>query len=206
MADHIPGGMPALGRGRDHDPEHGTCLMELTAFLAGEPHSDKPACTHPVLAAVARVVNDASSDPARAALACPAPALIGTTDTGWRTTDALIDLCAARTALLAPPIWRPRLLRALRQTRHRRRRPPTAAPTDRELASAARTATVAAASLAVATVDERDHLLRQLLLDCLDSYTVAAGHRQPVIPHEPPPSTAPLPDPTGHFGQIGGRR
>jgi hypothetical protein len=149
--------------------------MELTAFLAGEPHTDRPACTHPVLAAVARVVNDASSDPGRSALARLAPQLIGTTDTGWRTTDALVELCAGRTALLAPPIWRPRLLRALRQTRRRRDRPPTAPPTDRQLASATRTATIAAASLTIGAVDERDQLLRQLLLDCLATYTAATS-------------------------------
>jgi hypothetical protein len=31
-----------LERGSHDDPLHGTCLMELTAFLAGEPHSDHP--------------------------------------------------------------------------------------------------------------------------------------------------------------------
>ena len=63
MAHHAPAGVPILSRGRHHDPGHGVCLMELTAFLAGEPHTDHPACTHPVLAAVARVANDATSDP-----------------------------------------------------------------------------------------------------------------------------------------------
>ena len=39
--------------------------MELASLLAGEPWSDHPACTHPLLAAVARHVNDHTSDGGR---------------------------------------------------------------------------------------------------------------------------------------------
>ncbi len=35
--------------------------MELASYLAGERWSDHPACTHPLLAAVARDVNDYTS-------------------------------------------------------------------------------------------------------------------------------------------------
>ena len=39
--------------------------MEYASFLAGEKFSDHPSCTHPMLAAMARNVNDAVSDEAR---------------------------------------------------------------------------------------------------------------------------------------------
>lgn len=41
------------------------CAMEMVAWLAGEPHSDEPKCSCPVLAAFVRACNDAMSDPAR---------------------------------------------------------------------------------------------------------------------------------------------
>jgi hypothetical protein len=52
--------------------------MEATAVLAGEPHSDRPACVHPVLATLARVVNDAVADEVRATLLPLSVRLIGT--------------------------------------------------------------------------------------------------------------------------------
>jgi len=39
--------------------EDGTCLMEAVAYLAGEPHTDAPACACPVLTAYAAALNDA---------------------------------------------------------------------------------------------------------------------------------------------------
>lgn len=39
--------------------------MEMVAWLAGEPHSDEPQCSCPVLAAFVRACNDAMSDDAR---------------------------------------------------------------------------------------------------------------------------------------------
>jgi len=42
-----------------HDSfEHGACVMELSAYLAGEPHGDSPACVSPVIAAFLRRWND----------------------------------------------------------------------------------------------------------------------------------------------------
>lgn len=41
------------------------CAMEMVAWLAGEPHSDEPACACPVIAAFVRACNDAMSDQAR---------------------------------------------------------------------------------------------------------------------------------------------
>ena len=51
--------------------------MELVSYVAGERWTDHPRCTHPLLAALARAVNDASSDVARPLLAPLVPAVIG---------------------------------------------------------------------------------------------------------------------------------
>jgi hypothetical protein len=88
--------------------------MELASRLAGEPWSDHPACVHPVLAAVARGVNDAVADACRARLVSLVPRLIGTAAAG-PARDQRSDLgrcaritirCAAaalsRTSVLGP--------------------------------------------------------------------------------------------------------
>ena len=51
--------------------------MEFASLLAGERWSDRPACTHPLLAAVARHVNDCTSDAGRPRLAGLIPSVIG---------------------------------------------------------------------------------------------------------------------------------
>jgi hypothetical protein len=52
--------------------------MEYVSVLAGARFSDHPACTDPVVATVARMVNDASTDAGRPLLASFAPALAET--------------------------------------------------------------------------------------------------------------------------------
>lgn len=73
----LPDDLPILGRGRHRRPRDGACLMELVSVLAGERWSDSPRCTHPVLAHLARKVNDAVSDEARQPLAQRAAELAG---------------------------------------------------------------------------------------------------------------------------------
>lgn len=65
---HVPGGLPPPGRFAHLHPDDGACLMEAAALLAGDRFTDSPAGTHPVLAALARAVNDSVGDPARLAL------------------------------------------------------------------------------------------------------------------------------------------
>jgi hypothetical protein len=65
----MPTALPILAAGRHRSPRHGACLMEYTSVLAGERFSDSPHCTDPVLAAVARAVNDYSGDGARQRIA-----------------------------------------------------------------------------------------------------------------------------------------
>ncbi len=74
--------------------------MEFASYLAGERWSDHPACTHPVLAQLARQVNDVTSDGARTRLAHLIPSVIGLTSTDLRV-DARI---AMRAALAAVPV------------------------------------------------------------------------------------------------------
>src|SRR5579875_1078486 len=74
-APRIPDGI-WLSPGR-HRRGSETCLMELTAVLAGERKTDGPACTDPVLAALARAVNDVTTDDNRQRLIRLIPDLIG---------------------------------------------------------------------------------------------------------------------------------
>ncbi|TMR96010.1 hypothetical protein EJK15_25780 [Nonomuraea basaltis] len=72
--------------------------MELASYLAGERWSDHPACTHPLLAALARLVNDNTSDESRAELVGLVPSIIGLASDDLRV-DARIALRCATTAL-----------------------------------------------------------------------------------------------------------
>ena len=54
--------------------------MEYASLLAGERWTDSPACTHPVIAEMARTVNDRMEDEDRHKLAVLIPSVIGTAD------------------------------------------------------------------------------------------------------------------------------
>lgn len=90
--------MPVLSRGRHRNPKRGACFMELASYLAGERWSDHPACTHPLLAALARLVNDNTGDESRAKLVQLVPSIIGLASDDLRV-DARIALRCATTAL-----------------------------------------------------------------------------------------------------------
>jgi hypothetical protein len=90
--------LPVLSRGKHRSPRKGACFMEFASFLAGERWGDHPACTHPLLAAVARHVNDYTSDAGRARLVGLIPSVIGLTGDDLRI-DARIALRSATTAL-----------------------------------------------------------------------------------------------------------
>jgi hypothetical protein len=89
---------PILSPGKHRNPRTGACFMELASLLAGERWSDHPACTHPLLAALARHVNDHTSDADRARLAPLIPSVIGLTGVDLRI-DARIALRSATMAL-----------------------------------------------------------------------------------------------------------
>lgn len=95
----VPDLLPVLSRGKHRNPRKGACFMELASFLAGERWSDHPSCTHPLLAEVARQVNDRTTDAGRSRLAPLIPTVIGLT-----TDDPLVDVrIALHCALTALP-------------------------------------------------------------------------------------------------------
>lgn len=93
-----PEHVPVLSRGKHRSPRKGACFMEFASYLAGERWSDHPQCTHPLLAALARVVNDHTSDDGRQQLAPLIPSVIGLTSEDVQV-DVRIALLCARTAL-----------------------------------------------------------------------------------------------------------
>ena len=69
-APHSREGGPAdLSVGAHLSPAEGTCLMEAVSVAAQLPWSDSPPCTHPLLAHLARLVNDSVSNHGRRRLA-----------------------------------------------------------------------------------------------------------------------------------------
>jgi len=97
-APFVPDGVPVLSRGRHRSARKGACFMEMASFLAGERWSDHPTCTHPVLATVARCVNDMLDDTQRQRLLTMIPEVVGLNPDDPRATTALL-LTAARAAL-----------------------------------------------------------------------------------------------------------
>lgn len=73
----VPDGMPHLSRGRHRSAKSGACFMEFASYLAGEPWSDSPQCTDPLLAHLARAVNDQLGDARRSEIAPDIPRVIG---------------------------------------------------------------------------------------------------------------------------------
>jgi hypothetical protein len=90
--------LPILSPGKHRNPRTGACFMELASLLAGERWSDHPACTHPLLAVLARHVNDHTSDVGRQRLAELIPSVIGLTGDDLHI-DARIALGSATMAL-----------------------------------------------------------------------------------------------------------
>ena len=65
----IPDRLEALAKlhvkhGNHHRFEEGACAMELVAWIAGEPHSDRPKCVCPVLTSYVIHLNDSMPDDA----------------------------------------------------------------------------------------------------------------------------------------------
>ena len=90
--------IPVLSRGKHRNPRRGACFMEMASFMAGERWSDHPACTHPLLANLARLVNDSVTDRLRPRLIPLIPSVIGLTSDDLHV-DAAIALRSAQSAL-----------------------------------------------------------------------------------------------------------
>jgi hypothetical protein len=85
-----------LDYGTHATPEDGRCAMEWVSYLAGEPHSDQPACVSRVLRAFCITLNDSLEDAPRQRLRPYLARTIGTADDGlderrsWMALDWLI--------------------------------------------------------------------------------------------------------------------
>jgi hypothetical protein len=97
----VPDGVPVLSPGRHRSPRRGACFMEFASFLAGERWSDHPSCTHPLLAQLARDVNDSLSDRERQQLVPLIPWVVGRCgdDRTWLT----LPVAVASRAILDVP-------------------------------------------------------------------------------------------------------
>ena len=99
-ASVTPDLVPVLSAGRHRNPRKGACFMEMASFLAGERWSDHPQCTHPLLASMARLVNDALTDEERRRITMLVPEVVGLTG-----DDLAIDVAlAVRAAATALPV------------------------------------------------------------------------------------------------------
>lgn len=92
-SERAPAGLPMLQRGRHIDPSTGACFMEYASLLAGERWSDHPRCTHPALAQLARMLNDAVSDETRQRLAVLTPDVVGLNARDAGLAPALVRYC-----------------------------------------------------------------------------------------------------------------
>ena len=92
--------VPVLSKGKHRSPHKGACFMEYASFLAGERWSDHPLCTHPLLAGVARDINDHTSDAHRYRLVPLIPSVVGLNGDDPRVEVGI----AARCALVALPV------------------------------------------------------------------------------------------------------
>lgn len=132
------------------------CAMEMVAWLAGEPHSDEPACACPVLAALVRACNDAMSDGVRDRWLRPlVPMLVDTRST------AAVERARGLVAVDA-------LVRELLPAWLRRQRQPEAAALLAGLGAIRRLEDVRAALRAVEHFAGRHHATLWVLQRCLD--------------------------------------
>jgi hypothetical protein len=130
-----------LHSGAHTSPADGVSLMEAVSDLAGEPWSNSPSCTSPVIAAYARSLNDWLPDAERQRLKAYVPRLVGTAEPdleprrAFVCADAAVRVFAPLALAAADLVEEAAKLRAL-------------APVDRESAESARWAAFAAESAA----------------------------------------------------------
>lgn len=96
-----------LDAGKHASPADGVCLMEAVAYAAGEPHSDRPKCASPVLAAFGRILNDGLGDGDRQLLRPFIHRLVGTvasTDVERQRAYVLLDAATRQVVPIAMDI------------------------------------------------------------------------------------------------------
>lgn len=108
-----PDFLPTLSAG-SHDAERGeACVMEYVSLLAGEEWSDRPDCTHPMLAHEARTTNDLLRDGDRSRLVPLIGRLFGTTADSPELRARLRITQARQVIALIEPSARARALAAV---------------------------------------------------------------------------------------------
>lgn len=104
-----PDFLPTLSAG-SHDAEHGeACVMEYVSLLAGEEWSDRPECTHELLAHEARTVNDLLRDSDRSRLVPLIGRLFGTTEDSPELRAHLRLTQARQVVALLEPVGKARV-------------------------------------------------------------------------------------------------
>ncbi|WP_433019539.1 hypothetical protein [Kribbella sp. CA-294648] len=158
--------LPILSRGRHRHPGKGACFMEYASLLAGTTWSDQPDCTHPLLALIAREVNDETSNPGRAHLVPLIPSVIGLKPSDPRVSPALVACCVPLVVPVVSPLFRPTLTAAVRDAER--------LLTERETKTTAAYDAFAALALAGAIraitdfrAPDADTLLRQVLTEAI---------------------------------------
>ena len=149
--------------------EDGACLMEAVSQWAHEPWSDSPGCTHPLVAHLVRLVNDASTPAGRQMLIAFVPALADS-----RSSDPATYPCVALACTNLALAYHPSLLHThlnlLAHAQLRREQARSAGRLWRRLyqhGPAHRAVEVAVA--ATRNSANRDHLLRDLLVAGLNA-------------------------------------
>lgn len=97
-----PDGSAPLRAGMHLHPDDGMCLMEYVSLLADGRFSDAPRCTDPLLAELARMVNDTISDEARAALVRLAPHLAALPRTSPAMSPVIVSGAVGAVLAAAP--------------------------------------------------------------------------------------------------------
>lgn len=105
-----------LAAGTHLAPEDGTCLMEAVSAVTDDRWTDAPSSTHPLLAHLARLINDAVSDDLRDDLTAFIPDLIDTNSSEPFVHALIAEVCTsyALTAGESP------MLRRMRRSAERR--------------------------------------------------------------------------------------
>jgi hypothetical protein len=135
-----------LRSGTHTSPSGGVSLMEAVSDFAGEPWSNSPRCTSPVIAAYARSLNDWLADDERQRLKAYIPRLVGTAEPdlelrrAFACADAAVRVFAPLALKAAGLDEEAAELSAL-------------APVDRESAESARSAAESAARLAARSAE-----------------------------------------------------
>lgn len=109
-----------LGHGAHSVREHGTCLMEAVAWMAGEWHTDQPKCVDPVLGQYGRTLNDNLNDVERQELVPLIPKLLNTSGNVKMSVKRMYTLVDHAIRVALPKVlrdqgldWQPEMLETL---------------------------------------------------------------------------------------------